>query len=114
MNGGGLPIHRSTERIGGAEHLGLLGEANGEAVEQVPDLLAEVADDDRDLVHARRLELLEQRHDHGLPVDREDRLRPALGQRAKAATFACGQDDRVHLARAEAQRPQGDDHAAAR
>ena len=92
--------------IRGAERLRLLGEAGVGPVEQAPHLVAQVPDDDGHRREPGGPQLLQQRHDHRLPVDREDRLRPALGQGAKAAAFARGHHDRLHLLHAETERPQ--------
>ena len=41
-------------------------------------------------------EVAQQRRDHRPPVDRQDRLRPALADRPHAGALARGHDDRVH------------------
>jgi hypothetical protein len=92
----GAGVDRTADGVGRPKRLRLLGEADVEPVEQAPDLIAEVADDDRHGIEAGSMKLAEERHDHGLPVDREDRLRPTLGQRAQAEAFARGHDDRLH------------------
>ena len=78
--------HRPRHRIGGAEHAGLADvpelEAEPRAVpEQLLDLLCEVARDDRGCAAACSRELAEERRDHRTAVDRQDRLRPVLGER---------------------------------
>ena len=68
----------------------------GPVAEQRLDLVGEMAGDDVDAREAGGGELPEQRRDDRSAVDREDRLRPAVGQRAQAGALARGHHDRVH------------------
>ena len=68
------------------------GAVAGEAL----DLRAEPADHDRHLLDPGRRELAQQRRDDRAPVDRQDRLRPALGQRPEPQAFAGREDHRLH------------------
>jgi hypothetical protein len=86
---------------GGAHRLVLCGIGQGQAqVGAVPEIVADDArqelDGDDDLGDAM---LAEQEQDvlhHGLPHDREHRLRLVGGQRAKPGPLAPGHDDRFH------------------
>src|SRR5215207_6807803 len=89
------------DHVGRSVSPGLVGvthlEAPGAAVAcERSDLLGEVPrDDDRPLDACQR-ELAQERPEHGSSVDRQDRLRPTLGDGAKPASLARGHDDRMH------------------
>ena len=73
-------------------------------------LLGEVSRDDEDALATGGGELAQQRRDHGPAVDRQDRLRPALGQRTETAALSRGHHHGV-ASRGEPKRAQGDDAA---
>src|SRR5581483_5458124 len=78
--------------------LARVADLDAEAVavsEQRLDLFRQVARDDGDTLATRRLEVAEDARDDGPAVDRQDRLRPALGQRPQAAAFAGRHHDRL-------------------
>ena len=68
----------------------------GQRSEQFLDLLGEMAGDDDDPLDARRGEFVHERHDDRLAVDRQDRLRPAVGQRREPRAESGGHDDRLY------------------
>src|SRR4029453_16161527 len=90
-------VHRPEHGVGGPQRLWLFGKTDVEPFEQAPDLVAEVTDDDGDRRQLGLLQLPEQRGDHRLAVDRQERLRPAFGERTQAPPLAGGDYDRFHL-----------------
>src|SRR5690348_17748305 len=59
--------------------------------DQPLDLVGEMAGHDDDPL--TEAELVQEGHDDGAPVDREDGLRPAVGQRPQPRPLAGGHDD---------------------
>ena len=92
---------RPLDRIRGAEHVGLIHEPDLQsegraAANELFDLLGEMARDQPDATKLRGGEVSQKRGNHRPTVDRQDRLRPQLGQRTKARAFACRHHDGVH------------------
>ena len=91
---------RTPDCIGGPERLRLARVAHSDPegralADQLLHLAGEMTCDDGGRLDARLRKVAEKRGDHRPPVDRENRLRPALGQRSQARALARGHDDRV-------------------
>ena len=91
-------LEAAPDGIRRAERLGLAHEPQleREPVEQPLDLLGQMSGHHRHASESRGTQLLQQRHDHRPPVDRQHRLGVALGQRPEPAPLACGHHDGLH------------------